>query len=145
MASKFSSHFFISFNQFFSSSSFLFFFVTHLLLSNNAHREKKTHCIDDLILYSWRQKKNDCVYTMCYTSLLLGGKMVHGLWKLNLNQSPGESQVQKPHKWEKHSYIPTFSTFCDHCGTVLHGLYQQGLKCSGTEWKTIPLCYEWRE
>lgn len=56
-------------------------FITHLLLSNNAHRGK-THCIDDLILYSWWYK-NDCVHTMCYTSLLLGGKMVHGLWNGN--------------------------------------------------------------
>lgn len=81
------------------------------------------------------------VYIQCATRLYCW--VGNGLWVMNKIGSPnkhrGELQAQKPHKWEHHSYIPNFSTFCDHCGTVLHGLYQQGLKCSGTECTTIPL------
>ena len=34
-----------------------------------------------------------------------------------------------PHDWTLHTYKPS-SSFCDHCGTVLYGLTDQGLKCA---------------
>lgn len=35
-----------------------------------------------------------------------------------------------PHSWEVHTFKPS-STMCDHCGTILYGLQNQGLKCKG--------------
>lgn len=39
--------------------------------------------------------------------------------------------VIKPHSWETHTFITP--TFCDHCGSMLHGISNQGLKCQGTQ------------
>jgi len=41
-----------------------------------------------------------------------------------------QAEVSK-HKWEVCSYLSP--TFCDHCGSMLHGISQQGLKCSGND------------
>ncbi|CAD7011795.1 unnamed protein product [Ceratitis capitata] len=36
---------------------------------------------------------------------------------------------QMPHKWQHISFLSPM--FCDHCGSLLHGITHKGLKCRG--------------
>lgn len=49
-----------------------------------------------------------------------------------------DSDTQTPHSFVTKTY--TSGTFCDHCGSLLYGLFNQGLECTACEMKVHHHC-----
>ncbi|VDO40391.1 unnamed protein product [Haemonchus placei] len=55
-------------------------------------------------------------------------------------QSTGRFNINMPHRFVSHFY--KCPTFCDHCGSLLHGLTQQGLHCSSCKLNIHKRCQQ---
>ncbi|OWR51484.1 kinase C1 [Danaus plexippus plexippus] len=50
------------------------------------------------------------------------------------------SAAYAPHKWNAWTFLTP--TFCDHCGTMLHGIAHQGFKCGACDMNVHKRCEE---
>ena len=48
--------------------------------------------------------------------------------------------INVPHRFDVHTYRRF--TWCDHCGSLLYGLYRQGLQCEGEFLPSMLFCYK---
>jgi len=55
-----------------------------------------------------------------------------------VDSGPASESERSKHRFRVHSY--SSPTFCDHCGSLLYGLLNQGLQCSGCEMNVHKRC-----
>ncbi|XP_076266557.1 protein kinase C delta isoform X5 [Rhynchophorus ferrugineus] len=76
------------------------------------------------------QSCQTAVHKKCHDKLLgkCSGSSINSESTIYLRE---RFKIDVPHRFKIHNYMSP--TFCDHCGSLLYGLYRQGLKCEECE------------
>ncbi|XP_037031649.1 protein kinase C, brain isozyme isoform X1 [Bradysia coprophila] len=105
--------------------------VTNMSLSNVLEQIKE----QILMLHAPNTNlKNALIQVQHFVIIVVPYYMVYTIKGLSVQA------VRKPHKWQGYTFITP--SFCDHCGSLLHGLAHQGLKCQACDMNVHKRCEE---